>query len=211
MLRSGTQNRRLVLERLEDRVVLAGNVTATLVDDTLTIVGDQLGNEISITQSGTDVVISGLPGTTVSGAATIPALDILNVLIQLNSGNDNVEVIDLDLSGNLSINTANGSDVVTITEGSLILGGDLSIRTGNGNDTVSLAGTIEASNLTIETGNGDDNVTILTGESFLPTPGPVDSILISGSTTLDGGRGVDRLAMRGFFDSIHFEEFIAID
>src|SRR5207244_6652246 len=87
--------RRLIVERLEDRTVLSGNVTAALdpVTGLLSIIGDTSDNAIAITQGfgGTTMVI-GETETTVNGEATAGFDNVTGIRIQFLDGNDRVDI-----------------------------------------------------------------------------------------------------------------------
>src|SRR5262245_2693277 len=60
----------LGLERLDDRIVPAGNVTGTVLDGTLTLIGDPQSNNIEISGFQGNIRVTGQGGTTVNGAAS---------------------------------------------------------------------------------------------------------------------------------------------
>ena len=58
-------------EGLEDRLLLAGNITSVLAGGVLTLTGDALANQVQLTV-GTNgqMVATGLTGTTINGLAS---------------------------------------------------------------------------------------------------------------------------------------------
>ena len=151
--------RRLNVEALENRLVLAGNVLAKVSNGSLYITGDSAYNEISISQSRVgELTIAGQAGTKINGStraiklggvtadvrATMGAGDDRirltgssltigdDLLIYGGTGNNTVEALAaLRVSDDLSIVNGTGVDMTVIT-GRLQTGGDVSIRNGNG-------------------------------------------------------------------------------
>ena len=113
--------RRLFLEGLERRAMLAGDVFASVSGSgNLTITGDSDDNSIEITQlTATSFSITGLDGTLINGESDIEVDVSGNVTIDLRNGDDTVAITgatDLDFDDNLTIKTGNGLDVVTLTD-----------------------------------------------------------------------------------------------
>ena len=83
----------LLLERLERRLPLAGNVTAQLVGSTLVLTGDAAGNELVVASAaGGRLAVFG-NATTINGASTTPnpfvtTRAVTSVVANLNAGND---------------------------------------------------------------------------------------------------------------------------
>src|SRR5262249_3150905 len=99
-------------ESLEQRNLLAGDVTASIVHGDLVIKGDDLANGITIT-AGTNagtVVITGVDAggssTTVNGTAngTVTLSGFTDDLkINMNGGDDTVSITELDVPGKVKI------------------------------------------------------------------------------------------------------------
>ncbi|MDH3719008.1 MAG: hypothetical protein OES79_12895, partial [Planctomycetota bacterium] len=68
--RTGGRQRLARFESLEPRHLLAGNVTAAVVDGDLRLTGDSLDNTAMVSVIDGDVVVEGLDDTTVNGSAT---------------------------------------------------------------------------------------------------------------------------------------------
>src|SRR5207244_5328908 len=93
--------RRLMVESLESRAMLAGNVTVSVTDNMLRIVGDAAGNDIEIQQvqqtfvgewPGVKLQIIG-HGTTINGQATSLIVEgVKNSFIGLQGGNNHLLV-----------------------------------------------------------------------------------------------------------------------
>jgi hypothetical protein len=109
--------RRLIVERLEDRTVLSGNVTALLDPATglLTITGDWGDNGIAITQglAGT-AIVTGETATTVNGGAAVSFDAVTGIAIQFLDGNDRVDINAISIPGALAITSGIGINVITL-------------------------------------------------------------------------------------------------
>src|SRR5262245_39760373 len=110
--------RRLEVEALGRRMLLAGDVIAMPVGETLLIQGDAEANAIRILPG---LVITGMADsnglpTTVNGAgsASFDLSGINQIDIRLSGGNDTAELSDLFISGDLIIDTGNGADSVSL-------------------------------------------------------------------------------------------------
>ncbi len=129
----GRQQNRLSVEKLEDRSLMAGNVTAVVTGGLLVITGDTADNGVTIDYNQTTNAYSVI-GTTPTGstATTINSLDtsvVANaqifttvtkgIRIAMNAGNDNV---------------AFGS----VTSTSFVVDGFVDIDMGAGNDTLTI-------------------------------------------------------------------------
>jgi hypothetical protein len=109
--------RRLMVERLEDRMVLSSNVTASLDPATglLSMVGDSGDNAIAITQgaNGTTIV-SGETETTVNGEAAAAFDNVTGISVQFLDGNDIVDIHGVVLPGAISVTAGVGNDTITL-------------------------------------------------------------------------------------------------
>jgi hypothetical protein len=113
---------RILFEHLESRCVLAGNVTAELIDGSLHLTGDVLGNGIAITGTETpgEVRVSGTPATVhdqtlINGQAVSFIFLVTNdIVINTGDGNDGIEVAKVVLAGNLTIDAGDGVDYVGV-------------------------------------------------------------------------------------------------
>ncbi len=113
---------RILFERLECRRVLAGNVTAALVDGTLTLTGDIFGNGIAIvgTETPGEVRVTGTPATpfdqTLVNGQSEPLTFVVtkDIVIDTGDGNDGIEVGKVMLRGSLTIEAGDDLDYVCI-------------------------------------------------------------------------------------------------
>lgn len=168
MLRN-INGRRLNLEGLETRALLAGDVTVSVLNGNLLIVGDSADNDITIEQGttansfivtgigtvGGDTTINGAPSTTGTFTGVTH-----NITVRMNGGDDTVSVLaDTLAPGNLSISLGSGDNTVAIGAGATITN-NLSITAAGGDDTVTVTDTTVNGSANIETGGGDDDVTL---------------------------------------------------
>jgi hypothetical protein len=115
--------KRLRLESLESRRLLAGDVGVDVVDGNLLIRGDRLSNAIEIRQAqdgSGDFVIRGLEtedgvATTVNGEESARVDGVTgDVLAALQAGDDVIYIHDADLPRNLVVRTGSGADTVLV-------------------------------------------------------------------------------------------------
>ena len=142
----------LRVERLEDRTVPAGDVTAFLSPSktALVILGDAAGNDIQLRGGPGGVVeVHGVNTTVNGGNKAVTFTGVRSLLVDLADGDDRVKGKDLTLLG-ATLYMGAGDDTVDLnrTTGldalSLDINADYSPRSSasaNGNDTVSIRGT----------------------------------------------------------------------
>ena len=116
-------SRKLELENLENRQLLAGDITTQIVDGNLVVSGDELDNHVHISsgENPGEYVLRGLPdgngtATFVDGVEGVPVLIegvSGGVVVDLGDGNDGVTV-DHARFRHLAINTGGDDDVVRI-------------------------------------------------------------------------------------------------
>lgn len=150
----------LRMESLENRIALAGDVSAALEGSLLVVAGDNLANEISITQNAAgNVTLLGLNGTTVNG---LPSLTLANprlnsAEIRMEGGNDRLTVNGLRTSTDLNIDLGAGNDSANVIANA---GGNLTIKGETGNDVVTVRGSRAGIDLNIEMGTGTASVNL---------------------------------------------------
>lgn len=154
-LRHGGGRRGLSFERLEDRLPLAGNVTAAVsVDGDISILGDSAENAVAVFIRQQDgpapdlLVVQGKAGTTVGGATEqtfdVPAGGFDDLTVNLGAANvapgflrrlrgtlgaDVIDVGGFDLRGDLAITAKNGG-VASVHD--MQVDGDGSVAFGGG-------------------------------------------------------------------------------
>jgi hypothetical protein len=165
-------SRRLTLESLESRLPLAGNVTATVVDGKLTVLGDAQANVIVIEEvfffdAGPGFQVRGLAGTTINGASSaFRSFDeVRDILVSLGRGNDRMVIAEVGVVSSLEPGPIFVSDPISrlIQEGPVLVGspgnaniaGQLTINLSDGNDTAIVYATA-GEGIAIEAGAGDD-------------------------------------------------------
>lgn len=187
------------LEKLEDRLLLAVNVTQN--GSTLNIVGDENYETIEVHNDGGGIrVIVDYDGDEVVDD-TLYYYGVRNINIRTKGGNDYIYISDLDLDGNLSIDTGSGNDEVQIDltssyfgsyYGDVSIGGNVSIKTGDGTDVAWFAEGSIGKNLTINSGADYDEVYLFSG--FY---GAYD-LTVNGSTKITTGDGDDHVYITAY-------------
>jgi hypothetical protein len=167
------------VEGLENRTVPAGNVTASVTDGVLYVVGDNAANQFAVTGIGVaGATLTPLDATTtINGQAGSQTLGGISRGYNINGGGgDNVINLNrLVAEHTIIVNTGAGNDIVRIF-GVLSHKGAI-LNVGEGNDQVSVEQSLIAKLLSVTTGGGDDTLS-LTRDAF-------DNIL------LNGGGGVN--------------------
>jgi hypothetical protein len=163
------------IETLERRQMLAGQVTATVVDGRLFIEGDDAANSIVLDRSPSEeadhkiIRIRGVNSTAINGHDAYIATDVI---------------------GGISIELAGGNDVLTISN--LRPKGSLSVALGAGDDRALLRKIQTTGNITLDGGANFDDITIR------------DSVVhgnLEGSGGADRDRlTVSRVSVKGDFD-----------
>lgn len=216
-------SRKLRLESLEQKQMLAGDVTVSIVNGVLTLQGDDLDNQVAVSSGETagSFVIRGLDGTMLhlgdaEGASELLVEGVRRGLIaNMGAGNDTLRINEASFRGNVAINMGEGDDRVTIgvapeavgtateTEGdstvdspSVQIGQNLVIRTGAGDDTVVINDARGRGVLGVSTGEGNDTVRLgLASEATEEDAEVNDEVLVSfiHGVALDLGAGDDGL------------------
>lgn len=203
------------IEHLEPRLVLAGNIVANLVGDTLYLTGDRLDNDAIVTVRDGLVHVGSIKNTTINGAPSL-SLNVdstrLNLVIDGAAGNDQlwVNVGTANMATEVTIRGGDGNDhlaVVPTSNGAGIAGillGSVFIDTGKGDDLVDL-GVNVTGNASILGGVGADQVSLQTvsvaGNLLIATGDGNDRVSIAmgtsvgGTRTLDGGKGRDVITL----------------
>jgi VCBS repeat-containing protein len=166
------RQRKLVVEPLESRIVLDGNVRAFVSGGSLHLQGDFHDNEILIEQSKSrSFTVSSRDGSTLingqSGPLTFNGVR-KDLDISMGKGNDVVELSatsddPLWVVNRLFIDTGVGADQVLMTQVHALR---LQINTGSGNDTLNIGndgadgGIIVTKEAVIVTGSGQDDARI---------------------------------------------------
>lgn len=169
--------RRLGIESLERRLLMAGDVTAALKGGWLVVTGDAEANQVLIenTASG-EYSVTGADGTTVSGS---PVTGVTKgVKVNLKDGDDVVAIVGsgggtFHATGDVKVTTGKGNDRILVA--GLQADGKVTLNSGNATgegagDQVLVTDSQVGKNLSVKTGNGHDQVGIGQGE-------PLDTML----------------------------------
>ncbi len=190
--------------RLEDRTLLAGNVTAAISGGNLVIQGDGLSNIILIepTANAGEFKITGTV-TTVNGAANVTLAGLTgDIIAQMGDGNDQVQIStngtqDITLPGAIRGEMGEGDNVFkvfTFGTSNLKVSGDATFTSGSGNDNYIFQSFGIGSELTF-----DANVSVTAGEgtndTTLETSNNNSRVDVGLRLSVSGGSGSD---------SVHF-------
>jgi len=184
MPRSHLARRTLAVESLEDRSLMAGNVTASMAGSKLTIQGDGEANHVVMRydRATQRFHLSGVAtaggATTINGQADPAAAQgfarVGQIQVALGDGDDTFEILnpnatDVVIARYFSIDTGSGDDAVILGRvGNATGNGPLASRvftaagmrveTGEGNDQIEIANLQVGGGLILGTGAGDDVV-----------------------------------------------------
>ena len=203
-----SDHRRLFLEGLESRAMLAGNVTASVSGGSLILRGDSLGNDVAVTWIAPNrYQVTGV-GTTINGGAGFIASGVRNNIdIDLRGGDDTLTVTGsalptgVDLGGSLLVRTQHGIDSATIAD--ISVGGIIRVDTGYGGDTVDISNTFANDDILVLTFWGVDTVTATGVEAndllLIDTGEQFDTIEVTGALAghaiINSGNGNDRMTL----------------
>ena len=179
-------------EGLEDRTLLAGNVTAALVGDTLFIVGNVTDNNIQLGHNGgtgeiqVDVYDNN-ETLTVIGGSTIDSntgtfSGVNNIVVRGGAGDDFVRINRVDINGNLLVNGGIGDDEVFLAggEGNSGIGGSAIIYGDSGDDFINVDNIDIGGIFKVFGGLGSDGI-------------EVDGNYVGSSAGIYGGAGNDSI------------------
>jgi hypothetical protein len=183
-------------ERLETRTLMAGNVTAAVVDGNLTITGDSSSNVIALHQIGDTGQwrITGGIKTSINGKLNSMVTESVtgDITIDLNSGNDRLTVQDGYIPGSLTVKMGDGNDAAALAN--LEIGNYLHFEGNNGNDVLGVRNVAVADPTfsyysSIDMGDGNDTTRVnnLSDQNLSLTTGSgVDHLKMANSTFLGG-------------------------
>jgi hypothetical protein len=204
------------VERLEDRLAPAGNVTSSFTGGNLTLTGDALANSITISENASgQIVVTPNGTTTLDGHTAAETFSLTgNLTIALGAGNDSInfdKTNPLTVPGSLSITYGSATgDKQTQTiagDSAFTVGQNLAISYGAGAVVTFLAdlqvgsnSVPHSGNVTITHGPGNSDTTlfgvgfgsILGNLSVTNTSGVADNALdnlnVGGNVTFSNGR-----------------------
>ena len=210
-----TNHTKLLVQALESRLMMAGDVTAYfasnragLPNDILIVEGDQAANEVRIIEDGVGgASIEGLNGTTVNGQASVTlhsdSNSIVHASVDLAGGDDALQYqlpSSQSAAHGTKIRTGNGDDSVSINAASAL--GALDIATGNGADRVTfdLAATALLHALELNTGNGSDEILFKANDAGT-------SLIALRPSHVETGNGDDVVRFQGTLSTQSDKEF----
>ena len=172
-----TTVRRLALEKLQIRELLAGDVTAAVTNGFLVVRGDDAANELTIERvSGDRVRVTGATGTTINGL-TQPA--ILKVRkgydIATGGGDDKLTVIGLNAVGRYEIRMELGAGNDTLVASNLVAQ-RIHSNGEAGNDSITVRNSRSWRGSGVGGGAGDDTIVL-------------ENLRFGNGSCIDGGTG----------------------
>jgi hypothetical protein len=180
--------RSLAIESLENRELMAGNVTVKVPSGNFLLTGDAAANSVTVTQPQPGhLLVQGTNGTTVNGKASVDVAFNGDATFNLAGGADRLTIgnaeADVNFHDNLTINGGAGIDKVAMQR---VLGLSLTANLGAAKDVAADSLLMRQCNLnlnaTITTGGGTDRVTLLNSQIF-------------GTTVIDTGAGTDAVSL----------------
>ena len=162
--------RKLSVESLEGRRLLAGNVTAVLRGGDLILSGDTADNSVQVSRLPSGLFhIQGLEGTTVNGKPAIDAFaDAHDIDVLMQQGGIDKFTIQggFTLPGDLDVRLHDGNVLIEGSDGPVTIDEDLSVRTGPNGD-VTLRNEVRVRGKTDIESAG--TVNLASGRATLPT------------------------------------------
>ena len=176
------------LEQLEDRQMLAGDVSVFLSDGTLHLEGDNASNRVQIVSDGLTTTISG-QGTSINGDSDSVSFSndlIYNFNIHMDDGNDQLTMIaenefGTGFSSNFSsyISMGDGNDRVQMiannSSGRGFAADYWEIFTGRGNDRIEFEANNDLSDLPLE-GDGESSFGFDISQMYIGTSSDNDRV-----------------------------------
>jgi len=179
--KSAISNRRLGVEQLQARVLLAGDVTAAVTNGFLVVRGDNAANELTIERiSGDRVQVTGATGTTINGLTQPAVLRVRKGYdIATGGGDDKLTVIGLNAYGRYEIRMDLGAGNDTLVANNL-LAQRIHSGGGDGNDSITVRNSRSRRGSGVGGGAGDDTLVL-------------ENLRFGNGSCIDGGTGNDIL------------------
>jgi len=160
--------RKLGVQSLESRGMLAGDVAFSVGAGNVSLTGDGSDNEITITYIGSDKYeVVGIGGTMVNGSASVQfevGVQLTKSLtLSMKGGNDVVIFNGAGtgtLPGLLNIGGGEGDNTITI-QNLASVAGKIAVVNSTGDDTVTIASVASAASISITTGKGGADVSLI--------------------------------------------------
>lgn len=206
------RNLSFATECLESRVLLAGNVIVRDLAGMLSVTGDDLANEIQISETlDNRYVITPLSGTTVNGSSDAFTTRVYEnepaLVVRLRSGDDFAALTNLSDMRAVLVDAGAGGDELTLTNVETRL--RTSINTGDGNDSVTLSQVEAKGSFAVNLGGGNDSLiaTNIDGTLGRILAGPGDNVITMENAdfirfNFVGGQGSDDVTLSGLQSEI---------
>ena len=176
-----------VVEHLETRALLAGNVVASLNGSHLTVTGDAADNSIDITFLNGGIQLRGLNSTTVNGGTdafiVAAGTDTMagNIVVRMAGGNDSV-AFSRGITFEKSVDVYGEAGNDSLATNGVTFKSDLFLRGYAGNDTISMQDTTVDGSMYLHGQEDDDLITLKT-------------VTLNGSTEIKGHDGNDGVSL----------------
>jgi len=174
-------------EAFEPRILLSGDVMASVVHGNLNIRGDIAANAIVLDQTGLaadQVRISGAGGTTINSLAGPVVLSGItrNVDIRMGAGDDSVTMNDLSLPGNVLVNGEGGANTLTLDDVQVATSLNIKQNSSSLNTTTITDTTVGKDLMMVWPGSGVENIAL-------------QSVEVQRNTKIVSGNGADTLTV----------------
>ena len=133
----------------------ANNVQVALEGSLLTVFGDNVANTVRISQTATEVVVTGSAGTLINGLPSVsfPGAVLNAVEARMENGNDSLTLVDVQVANDLYVSLGEGNDFMS-TSGVNSVGANATIEGGAGADTINLTGMVVFEDTFVDGGLG---------------------------------------------------------
>ena len=158
-------NRKLAVDALERRTLMAGDVVVSVIGAELHIQGDDEANAIAILRTPNTTafqVVRTDVNTTINGSLSpYLATGVTGgFVIESGAGNDRLGIHGASVNGPLKIDTGTDAGADSVNLVGVFVAGGLTLNTGSGVDVVSLVSVRIAGSSTINTGTGNDVLSV---------------------------------------------------
>jgi hypothetical protein len=164
MLKSyNSSTRRARFECLENRNLMAGNVTATLTGGMLLLTGDNNANGLVVHQTGSNrFQVQGVATHIKFGAQNAYSFTfsgVTDIAFNMRGGNDSVTVYNSSLTGSMAAEMGTGNDALSVTN---LRADNLGVNLDQGNDVAALfkVSTPNDGAVGVSAGDGRDTVAL---------------------------------------------------
>lgn len=195
-------------EKLENRALLAGNVTAQMVGTSAFVTGDDAANSVEVLVESGNVIVRGQDGTTINGSDQdfILASGSIgtDLVVSMHGGNDTFIVNGVTVGRSATLVGGSGNDELALTNGSVI-GGDLVMHGQGDDDSLAVLDSDVGRDVSIYGEHGNDLLMLddanLGRNLFMVGASGADDLVIDGSiigndARLHGNRGADDVVLR---------------